>query len=241
MSATLAAPIGAAAVETALTPDTEVLLSGAERRSFAVRLTFAMVAVGLLILAQVIWFAAPGQGDVAELVAGGAALIVAVWALPAGWHSLRHPDLHGITDQLVALAVIAAWAGGDLTTAALLPIVMLVGHVLEERSLLGSTEAIRALARLTRANARRRRADGSIEEVPAQALHVGDRVEVRPGDRIPADALVRIGFSSVDTAPISGESVPVDVAPGALVFSMATSWHSTSMTTPTTRRAMLHS
>jgi len=218
MSASLAEPIGIAAVNPSVASAAEVLLSRSERRSLAVRLTLALITAGLLILSTIIWIVAPGQADVAELVAGGAALLVAIPALSAGWYSLRHPDLHGITDQLVALAVIAAWAGGDLTTAALLPMVMTVGHVLEERSLLGSTEAIRALARLTRTNARRRRADGSIEEVPAQALHVGDRIEVRPGDRIPADGLVRVGFSSVDTAPISGESVPVDVAPGALVF-----------------------
>src|SRR5262249_48044700 len=129
-----------------------------------------------------------------------------------------HPDLHGITDQLIALAVIAAWAMGDLITATLLPMVMTLGHVLEERSLLGSAEAIRALARLTQSRARRRRVDGVVEEVPAQALRVGDHVEVRPGDRIPADGLVRVGRSSVDTAPLTGESVPVDVEPGSLVY-----------------------
>ena len=56
------------------------------------------------------------QHDVAELVAGMAALLVAVPALSAAWYSLRHPDLHGITDQLIALALIAAWADGDLMT-----------------------------------------------------------------------------------------------------------------------------
>ncbi len=78
-------------------------------------------------------------------MAGGAAALVALPVLSAAWGSLRHPSLHGITDRLVALALIAAWASGDLLTAALLPIVMTAGHVLEERSLLGSQEAIRAL------------------------------------------------------------------------------------------------
>ena len=53
---------------------------------------------------------APSQTDVAELIAGIAALLVAVPALSAAWQSLRYPDLHGITDQLIALALIAAWA-----------------------------------------------------------------------------------------------------------------------------------
>ena len=68
--------------------------------------------------------------------------------------SLRHPSLHGITNRLIALAMIAAWASGDLLTAAVLPIVMILGHVLEERSLIGSREAIRALGRLTQTGAR---------------------------------------------------------------------------------------
>ena len=134
------------------------LLTHSEERSLRWRLTMALTAACCLILSTGLRWLAPSQGDVAELVAGVAALLVAVPALRAAWWSLRHPDLHGITDQLIALAVIAAWAAGDLVTAALLPLVMTIGHVLEERSLLGSQEAIRALGKLTRTRARRRRA-----------------------------------------------------------------------------------
>jgi Cd2+/Zn2+-exporting ATPase len=194
------------------------LLSGLERRWLGVKLILALIAGGLLAISTIIRFAVPDQLDLAELVAGGAAVLVAVPALSGAWHSLRHPDLHGITDQLIGLALIAAWAAGDLTTAALLPLVMTVGHVLEERSLLGSQEAIRALGRLTEVNARRLRADGSAETVPANALRVGDVIALKPGELIAADGLVRSGHSSVDTASITGESVPVEVAPGNGVF-----------------------
>jgi Cd2+/Zn2+-exporting ATPase len=194
------------------------LLSGAERRWLGVQLTLALIAGGLLLLSVGVRAVAPDQVDVAELVAGGAAVLVAIPALAAAWHSLRHPDLHGITDQLIALAMIAAWAAGDLITAALLPLVMTLGHVLEERSLLGSQEAIRALGRLTEVKARRVLAGGATEEVPAQALRVGDVIELRPGELIAADGRVRSGASSVDTASITGESVPVDVAAGDAVF-----------------------
>ena len=148
-----------------------------------------------------------------------AALLVAVPAISAAWHGLRHPDLHGITDQLIALALIAAWADGDLMTAALLPLVMTIGHVLEERSLLGSQEAIRALSRLTQGKARRFTPTGEIEEVEARALEVGDLIELRAGDLIPADGVVVTGVSSVDTASITGELVPIEVEPGAGLFS----------------------
>src|SRR5258708_30138717 len=140
------------------------LLSRAEQLSLGLRLTLSLIAGGCLVLATALQFLAPTQRDVAELVAGVAALLVAVPALTAAWHSLRHPNLHGITDQLIALALIAAWAAGDLITAALLPLVMTLGHVLEERSLLGSQEAIRALGRLTQVKARRMLPTGRTEE-----------------------------------------------------------------------------
>jgi Zn2+/Cd2+-exporting ATPase len=197
------------------------LLSRSERRLLGVQLTMAMLAGGLLLLAVGLRLLAPDQGDVAELVAGVAAALVAVPALAAAWHSLRHPDLHGITDLLVALALIAAWAAGDLVTAALLPLVMTIGHVLEERSLLGSREAIAALGRLTQGRTRRLLDSGAEEEVPTSALRTGERVRVRAGDHVPADGVVESGVASLDTASLTGESVPEDVGPGALVFAGA--------------------
>jgi heavy metal translocating P-type ATPase len=195
------------------------LLSRAEQLSLGLRLTLSLISGGCLILATALQFLAPSQTDVAELVAGVAALLVAVPALSAAWHSLRYPDLHGITDQLIALALIAAWAAGDLITAALLPLVMTLGHILEERSLLGSQEAIRALSKLTQVKTRRLLANGEVEEVTTQALRAGDLIDLRAGDLIPADGVVQSGSSSIDTSSITGESVPVEVEPGHEVFS----------------------
>jgi Cd2+/Zn2+-exporting ATPase len=194
------------------------LLSGSEQLSLATRLTVSLIAGGCLLVSGAIQLLQPAQHDVAELVAGVAALLVAVPALRAAWHSLRQPDLHGIMDQLIALALLAAWASGSLVTAALLPLVMTVGHILEERSLLGSQEAIRALSRLTQSKARRLLANREVEEVSAQTLRVGDLIEVRAGDLIPADGIVESGLSSVDIASINGETVPVEVQPGSDVL-----------------------
>lgn len=194
------------------------LLSATEQRSLGSQLILSLAAAGLLVVSLVVRMRNPDQHAVADLVAGMAALLVAVPALSAAWHSLRHPDLHGMTDQLIGLALLAAWATGDLVTATLLPLVMMLGHVLEERSLLGSQEAIQALIRLTQTHARRFVDADTVEEVSAQHLHAGDLVEVRAGDRIPADGVVEAGTSSVDTASITGESVPVEVQPGATVF-----------------------
>jgi Cd2+/Zn2+-exporting ATPase len=199
-------------------PHSASMLSGAEQRSAAWQLTLAMLALGLLGLGLIWRWMVPEQSGVSQLLLGVASLLVAVPVVSAGWHSLRHPSLHGVTDQLIALAMLGAWATGDLMTAALLPIIMIFGHVLEERSVIGSQEAIQSLAKLTRSNARLVARDGSISEVDNAGLVAGDIVEVRAGDRVPADGRVVSGQASLDTAPITGESVPLEARAGVEVF-----------------------
>ncbi|WP_433898773.1 heavy metal translocating P-type ATPase [Pseudomonas sp. PSE1(2024)] len=194
------------------------LLSSAEQRRAARQLTLAMLALGLLGLGLIWRWLMPEQTGVSQLLLGFASLLVAVPVMRSAWFSLRYPSLHGITDQLIALAMIGAWATGDLLTAALLPIIMIFGHVLEERSVIGSQEAIHALGQLTRSHARKVQADGSIIEVDNGTLKAGDKVEVRAGDRVPADGRVLSGQASLDTASITGESVPVEAGVGMAVF-----------------------
>ncbi|MDB5996245.1 MAG: heavy metal-(Cd/Co/Hg/Pb/Zn)-translocating P-type ATPase [Pseudomonas sp.] len=194
------------------------MLSSAEQRSAARQLTLAMLALGLLALGLIWRWWSPEQTGVSQLLLGFASLLVAVPVMRSAWYSLRYPSLHGITDQLIALAMLGAWATGDLLTAALLPIIMIFGHVLEERSVIGSQEAIHALGKLTRSHARKIQADGSVVEVDNNTLKPGDRVEVRAGDRVPADGLVLSGQASLDTASITGESVPMEAGVGLSVF-----------------------
>ncbi|MCI0992745.1 heavy metal translocating P-type ATPase [Pseudomonas corrugata] len=194
------------------------MLSSAEQRTAARQLTLAMLALGLLALGLVWRGWSPEQTGVSQLLLGVASLLVAVPVMRSAWYSLRYPSLHGITDQLIALAMLGAWATGDLLTAALLPIIMIFGHVLEERSVIGSQEAIHALGQLTRSLGRKVLADGSIIEVDNATLRPGDTVEVRAGDRVPADGRVLSGQASLDTAPITGESVPLEAVMGTEVF-----------------------
>ena len=194
------------------------LLTGPEQRRAARQLTLAMLALGLLGLGLVWRWLMPAQIGVSQLLLGFASILVAVPVMRSAWYSLRYPSLHGITDQLIALAMLGAWATGDLLTAALLPIIMIFGHVLEERSVIGSQEAIHALGKLTRSQARLFQADGSLREVDNATLKSGDQVEVRAGDRVPADGLVLAGQASLDTASITGESVPLEVSSGMPIF-----------------------
>ncbi|NNB00954.1 cation-translocating P-type ATPase [Pseudomonas fragi] len=194
------------------------LLTGTEQRRAARQLTLAMLALGLLALGLAWRWLMPAQVGVSQLLLGVASLLVAVPVMRSAWYSLRYPSLHGITDQLIALAMLGAWATGDLLTAALLPIIMIFGHVLEERSVIGSQEAIHALGKLTRSQARLFQADGSLRKVDNATLKSGDQVEVRAGDRVPADGLVLAGQASLDTASITGESVPLEVSSGMPIF-----------------------
>ena len=182
-----------------------------ERWSLGVRIGVSMASVSLLIIAVSWQCLFPAQQAAADIAAAAAAALVALPVLAAAVQSVRAPSLHGITDQLVAVSLVAAWATGDMMTAAILPVVMNIGHVLEERSLLGSREAIQALGRLVETTSRRIRSDGSVEEVATLLVAVGDRLELRAGDIASADGIITEGASSLDLASLTGESEPVDV------------------------------
>lgn len=205
-------------MSTSATQPAVSMLSSAEQRSAARQLTLAMLALGLLALGLVWRWFMPLQVGTSQLLLGFASLLVAVPVMRSAWYSLRYPSLHGITDQLIALAMLGAWATGDLLTAALLPIIMIFGHVLEERSVIGSQEAIHALGKLTRSQARLFQADGRLLDVDNGTLKTGDQVEVRAGDRVPADGVVLSGQASLDTASITGESVPLEVSVGMPIY-----------------------
>ncbi|SNY70900.1 heavy metal-(Cd/Co/Hg/Pb/Zn)-translocating P-type ATPase [Enterobacter sp. CC120223-11] len=196
----------------------QALLTPEEQRKMTVQLTLAMTTIGLIILSLVWRSIAPQQAAISDLLAGVAWLIVAIPVFRAGFHSLRHPDLHGVTDLLIVLAMLGAWALGDLITAALLPVLMIFGHILEERSVMGTRQAIAGLTKLTRSKTRRVREDGSFETVDSDKVRKGDVVEIRAGDNVPADGKILSGFASLDVASITGESVPQEAGPGALIF-----------------------
>jgi Cu+-exporting ATPase len=105
--------------------------------------------------------------------------------------------------------------------SAIIVTLVLLGQVLELRARRQTSSAIKALLDLNPKTARRLRLngsnDGSDEEIPLDQVQRGDRLRVRPGDRIPVDGLVEEGSSAVDESMITGESMPVEKAPGVKV------------------------
>ncbi|HSC86203.1 MAG TPA: heavy metal translocating P-type ATPase, partial [Polyangiaceae bacterium] len=100
-------------------------------------------------------------------------------------------------------------------SAAVIITLVLLGQVLELRARAATSGAIRALLGLTPETARRVEADGAERDVPLDSVIVGDRLRVRPSERIPVDGEVLEGRSSVDESSITGEPVPVEKVTGA--------------------------
>jgi Cu+-exporting ATPase len=168
---------------------------------------------------------------------------VVLWAgwpfLERGWQSLVRRSLNMFT--LIAMGTGVAWFYSAAATlmpgifppamrghdgavavyfeaAAVITVLVLLGQILELRAREHTGGAIRALLNLTPKTARRIRTDGTDEDVGLDAVAVGDRLRVRPGDRVPVDGTVLEGNSSVDESMVTGESMPVAKAVGAQVI-----------------------
>lgn len=159
---------------------------------------------------------------------------VVLWAgwpfFQRGWQSLVTRNLNMFT--LIAMGTGAAWIYSVIATlapgifpdafrqhdgsvavyfeaAAVITVLVLLGQVLELRARESTSGAIRALLDLAPKTARRIHEDGSEEEVQLDAVQVGDRLRVRPGEKVPVDGEVIDGRSAVDESMVTGESMPV--------------------------------
>ena len=171
-----------------------------------------------------------------ELVFGTPVVLWCGWPfLVRGWNSFRTMNLNMFS--LIGMGVIAAWlfsvvavlapgifpdgfrdaeghVGVYFEAAAVIVTLVLLGQVMELRAREGTGKAIRALLDMAAKTARVIRDDGSEEEIPLEDVQVGDRLRVRPGDKVPVDGVVLDGRSSVDESMISGEPVPVEKTEG---------------------------
>lgn len=158
------------------------------------------------------------------------------WALATvvffygGW-----PFLTGLVDELrqrrpgmmtlIGLAIIVAYGYSSSVVfgvsgrvffweLATLIDVMLIGHWVEMRSMMGASSALQKLAALMPAEAHRLEDDGSTTDVPVDQLRTGQRLVIRPGEKIPTDGTIRQGRTTVNDSMITGESTPVEKTEG---------------------------
>lgn len=121
-------------------------------------------------------------------------------------------------DVLVSLALIASVCIGEIFAAGEVAFIMQLGALLEELTVAKARAGIEKLVHLTPQTARVLR-DGKEEIVPAEQVHVGDRLRVLPGESVPVDGVILSGQTSIDQAVMTGESLPVDKTVGDPVSS----------------------
>lgn len=148
----------------------------------------------------------------AHVVASASAMIGAiVLGYPIMMTAIKDLKLGRLSiNELVAIAVLAAFASGDYKTAGVVAFFMLLGELIETHTAEGARNSIESLIKLTPTKARRIKADKSEEEVAASQLAVGDVIRIRPGDNVAADGVILTGQGSFNQATITGESLPVD-------------------------------
>ena len=138
---------------------------------------------------------------------------------PIIWHAIKsliRRESH--MDELVALAIFAAFVTQHYATAGIVAFFMLLSELMETRTALGARASIESLIKLTPKKANLLEGKNNEREVKVANLKTGDTIRVRPGDNIAADGEVIRGLSSVNEATITGESLPVDKVPGMQVF-----------------------
>lgn len=133
-----------------------------------------------------------------------------------GWTAIRTFTLN--INFLMTIAVAGAVAIGEWPEAAMVTFLFALAELIEAYSLDRARNAIRSLMELAPETALLRDASGAFTEVPAKEIEVGAIVRVKPGARIPLDGTVETGSSTVNQAPITGESMPVTKKPGDTVF-----------------------
>lgn len=152
-------------------------------------------------------------------IAGLAIAAILIGGLPTlrkGWIALRNVTLN--INLLMTVAVIGAALIGQWPEAAVVIWLFGVAEMIESLSLERARNAIRALTALAPEQALVKQADGSWQVSPAKAIGVGALIRVLPGERVVLDGVVQAGDSSVDQAPITGESMPVEKHVGDTVF-----------------------
>jgi Cu+-exporting ATPase len=206
----------------------------------AVVLTVPILALGMLPQA---WVARIVPMTVAPWLMFALATPVVIWAGAAfferGYASLRSMNLNMFT--LIASGVGVAYGYSVVATifpeifppamldaygmiptyfeaAASITVLVLLGQVLELRARSRTSGAIRALLGLAPRTARRLADDGTESDVPLDAVHPGDRLRVRPGEKIPVDGVVFEGASAIDESMITGEPISVEKKPGDRVI-----------------------
>ncbi|MNM26729.1 putative cadmium-transporting ATPase [compost metagenome] len=168
------------------------------------------------IAAEIVHFTALAPEWVVAALALAAILGCGLGTYKKGWIALKNRNLN--INALMSIAVTGAVLIGQWPEAAMVMVLFTVAELIEARSLDRARNAIGGLMQLTPDMATVRQADGQWREVEVREVAIGALVRVRPGERIGLDGEVTSGQSTVDQAPITGESLPVEKTVGDKLF-----------------------
>jgi Cd2+/Zn2+-exporting ATPase len=176
-------------------------------------------ALLLAIGAEVLGFFAPNTQ--VWIGAGLALAAAAIWlagfdVYKKGLTALRHGRLN--INALMTVAVTGAFVIGQWPEAAMVMALYAIAEAIEARAVDRARNAIKGLLAMAPEEASVRQADGSWATLPVASVPLGAIVRVRPGERVPMDGVLSAGSSSINQAPVTGESIPVDKAVGDPVF-----------------------
>ncbi|MEQ5840497.1 heavy metal translocating P-type ATPase [Paraburkholderia acidicola] len=160
------------------------------------------------------WLGAPSW--LAAALAIAAVVGCGLGTYKKGWLAIRHGNLN--INALMSIAVTGALILGQWPEAAMVMVLFTIAELIEAKSLDRARNAIKGLMQLTPEQATVQQNDGSWLTVPVAGVAPDSVVRVKPGERIALDGMIVAGRSSVNQAPITGESLPVDKAEGDPVF-----------------------
>ncbi|NLW51110.1 MAG: cadmium-translocating P-type ATPase [Candidatus Brocadiaceae bacterium] len=180
------------------------------------RLVITFIGGALVINAYLANLLFPNDPIISGVSGLVGALILAGPILLGGMHEMRRGRMH--MSVLVAIAVLASFALGNYSEAGIIAFFMMLASLIEQQTAAGARESVEKLMTLTPPTAELI----SGETVRVSDLKKGDRIRVRPGDRIAADGRIVSGETTINEATITGESFPVDKGTDAEVFAGTT-------------------
>ena len=186
--------------------------TGSDLPRLLAALALATAAEGLSFLVP----DAPWSKWVGLAVAAAAIALAGFSTFSKGLTALRHGRLN--INALMSVAVAGAFVIGQWPEAAMVMALYAIAELIEARSVDRARNAISGLLALSPDTADLRQPDGTWKTVPVGDVPIGATVRVRPGERVAMDAVVTEGSTSLDQAPVTGESLPVDKGPGDAVF-----------------------
>ncbi|MEP6722478.1 MAG: heavy metal translocating P-type ATPase [Variovorax sp.] len=178
-----------------------------------------VAALGLAMVAEGLSFFPPDAMVLKVVGMGVAAAAIGLAGLETyakGLTALRHGKLN--INALMSVAVTGAFAIGQWPEAAMVMALYAIAELIEARAVDRARNAIKGLVDLAPDDAEVLQPDGSWRRVKASDIAIGAVARVKPGERVSLDGVVTRGNSSINQAPVTGESIPVDKEPGSQVF-----------------------